>query len=438
MAESKYKNINDAPRGGIKAWWVWGLASFFYLYEFIIRVAPSVMTDELQLTFSLSATQLAGALATYYYIYSPMQFFVGILLDRFGGKCLLVPASVVVGIGCFMVLVPNGTIVSLSIARLLMGLGSAFGFVGALYLASMWFPHSRLAMIAGLTTTLGMVGAIIGERPLSEFVEHSRWEEAWIWFGIIGFIVAILLLVFIPKPPSWEIERRKKHFKGHGAVGILDSVIIIAKNPQSWIIAFISGCMYMTLSVFGDQWGVQYVMKVTGAKKTTAAGAASMVYVGWLFGAPVIGFISDIFKRRKAPVLWGSAISLLFFIYLVISDDISIEAMHVILFIIGFTSSAKVITFVANMEINPNFARGTAVAFTNMVVMLIGGVFQHLWGFILDLASGPGYQTACQSTEFSYRMALCTIPAMMLLGFIACLCMKETYFCDEEETHEVL
>jgi len=42
-------------------------------------------------------------------------------------------------------------------------LGSAFAFVGVLKLASLWLPPSRFAFIAGLATSLGMVGAMVGD-----------------------------------------------------------------------------------------------------------------------------------------------------------------------------------------------------------------------------------------------------------------------------------
>jgi hypothetical protein len=36
---------------GLKPWVIWGVAALFYLYEFFVRVAPSVMEPELQRTF---------------------------------------------------------------------------------------------------------------------------------------------------------------------------------------------------------------------------------------------------------------------------------------------------------------------------------------------------------------------------------------------------
>jgi MFS family permease len=48
----------------------------------------------------------------------------------------------------------------LGVARLMQGFGSAFAFVGTMYLATQWFPRRKIALLSGLTTSLGMLGAI--------------------------------------------------------------------------------------------------------------------------------------------------------------------------------------------------------------------------------------------------------------------------------------
>ena len=49
-----------------KAWIIWAAAVSFYLYEYVLRVSPSVMTDSLMLHFGVNATAL-GVLTSFYY-----------------------------------------------------------------------------------------------------------------------------------------------------------------------------------------------------------------------------------------------------------------------------------------------------------------------------------------------------------------------------------
>lgn len=436
MNQDESKTWN--PPGGSKAWTIWALASLFYLYEFAVRVAPSVMVDELQIAFSINATQLAGTLAIYYYIYSPMQFVVGILFDRFGGKRLLVPATLILAGGCFLASTSEGSLFTLGSSRFLMGLGSAFGFVGVMYLASVWFPHNRLALISGLTTSLGMVGGMLGEHPLSLYVDQFGWDMSWIWFSVGGVFIALMMVLIIPAAPKWEVKRRQKHFSKDNRTTFLDSLWAVVKNPQTWLIGFIGASLYMSLSVFADQWGIQYLMNTYTLEKSVAAKLVAMVYIGWLVGGPIAGFLSDKLKHRKLPLLIGCLGSVMCFIILVLPISLPSYGLHTLLFIMGLVCSTQVITFVANMEITANFARGTAVAFTNMVVMLLGGLFQHFFGYILDFVQGSETIQISEYSSTSFRIALTLIPCMLFLSLIASFFIKETFFADEEETRELL
>ena len=59
------------------------LAILFYYYEYYLRVAPSVMSSELKLTFNLSEAAFGNLAAFFYYAYTPMQIPVGMILLGF-------------------------------------------------------------------------------------------------------------------------------------------------------------------------------------------------------------------------------------------------------------------------------------------------------------------------------------------------------------------
>src|ERR1700730_15944572 len=81
---------------------IWGLAAVFYFYELVLLVSPSVMLNDLTLTFSTSAEQLGSLAAFYYYAYAAMQIPVGLLMDRFGPRILLTLAALFCALGCLI------------------------------------------------------------------------------------------------------------------------------------------------------------------------------------------------------------------------------------------------------------------------------------------------------------------------------------------------
>jgi MFS family permease len=73
----------------------------------------------------------------------------------------MIPASIIVTIGCACLLVPWDSIWSFAIGRLLMRFGSAFEFIGVMYLATVWFSKARVSFVSGVTTAIALLGAIL-------------------------------------------------------------------------------------------------------------------------------------------------------------------------------------------------------------------------------------------------------------------------------------
>ena len=51
------------------------------------------------------------------------------------------------------------------VCRMLMGFGASFAFVGALKIASLWFP-SKFGFLSGATQAIGVLGAAFGVGPV--------------------------------------------------------------------------------------------------------------------------------------------------------------------------------------------------------------------------------------------------------------------------------
>ena len=120
-------------------WLICGLGAIFYSYEYLLRIAPSVMEHSLRTHFDLSATGFGFLSSIYYFAYVPMQLPVGVLLDRYGPQRLLTFACFICVAGTFLFTSTNIYWIA-SLCRFLMCFGSAFAFVGLLKLATIRLP----------------------------------------------------------------------------------------------------------------------------------------------------------------------------------------------------------------------------------------------------------------------------------------------------------
>ena len=86
-------------RSGFYPWLVWGLTASFYCYGFFQRVAPSVMVSELMVDFNVSAAALGNLSAFYFYAYASLQLPIGVMIDHWSPKRMLVGAALLCGVG---------------------------------------------------------------------------------------------------------------------------------------------------------------------------------------------------------------------------------------------------------------------------------------------------------------------------------------------------
>ncbi len=410
------------PPGDWRAWVIWGTAAVFYLYEFFVRVAPSVMQEPLMEVMHVNAAGFGLAMGAYYYVYSPLQLVTGSLLDRYGARWILLPSVLVVAAGCLLEAFGE-TMVGMTLARGLQGLGSAFAFVGTMYLAAQWFPHSRLALIAGLTTALGMAGGILGNAGLQWLIEVEGWRATLHFSWIAGAVVFVVMLALIPPAPSWAAAASRSTAP---PINLLASILKVLRNPQTLVIGLIGGVLYLPLTVIGGLWGESYIMAISPMSAQGASNAVSMLYVGWLVGAPLAGWLSDRARKRRVFLVASTALTLLTTVLLTTFTTLHPGVMFGLLLAIGLASSMQVVTFVAAIEANDPLLNGTALSANNMMVMLLGGLAQPLFGWILDICaqgvpSGGGY------TGEHYRMAMVLLPASAMLGVVASFFLKESF-----------
>jgi len=407
-------------RGGLRAWWIWSVAASFYLYEFLVRVAPSVMERALQERFGLSSAALGAADGTYFYVYAPMQIAVGLLLDRFGVKRCLAPAAALCGLACFGVLASDRAL-GLVLARGLMGLGSAFAFVGAMHLATVWFPAHRIALLSGLTTALGMLGAVASQLPLVALVESQGWREAWWACGVLGLAIAAAILLFVPRPPPWERDKHATRAPADDPPTVWRGLGAVLSHPQVWIVASVGAAIYLPLSVVGTLWGDPFVMAVADATPRQAALCISLLYLAWIVGSPLAGWLSDRLGTRRRLLQAAALATALLLALMVAPLPHTPVTLSAVILGLGLVSSPQVLVFVCNIENAPRWAAGTAVAVTNLIVMLVGGALQPVVGSLLDVGA------ANAPTAAAFRRALALLPAIAVVGFAASLWLRETW-----------
>ncbi|MBN1684041.1 MAG: MFS transporter [Gammaproteobacteria bacterium] len=402
-------------------WLIWGTAAIFYFVQYVTRISGSVMVPDLMRSFSVDAFHLGALNAFFYYAYVAMQLPVGMLIDRYGTRKLLVFTTLVVALGCFSFSISHHIELA-KFSRFLMGFGSAFAFISAIKLATEWFEQKHFGLLTSTTQALGMLGAVAGGAPIAILITFLSWREIMMGFSVI-FLVLTFMILLLVKDRTTATERKSNIRE----VSFRESLLTVIKNPRSWTNGIYIGVLYAPMTAFSELWGVSFLERVYHLSVKTAALAIGVIFIGWAIGAPIVGWISDCIRRRKPILILSALLSLIFLGIVLYAPNLPLPLLFIFLFLFGVSNTGVGVSYAVGEEVNPRSEAGTSVAFANMASVLIGTILQPLIGWLLDLGwSGKMLDGIRYYDASDFHRAMIILIGCFIIGIIFSFLVPET------------
>ncbi|MDF1678754.1 MAG: MFS transporter [Legionellaceae bacterium] len=393
-------------------WLIWFLGAFFYFYENLLQVSPSVMVQDLMRALSIDAGGLGLLAGAFFCGYAPIQIPAGVLADHYNVRLLLGSAITFCVVGCLLFVTSHG-IYQAALGRLLIGMGSGFAAICSMKLATLLFPANKFPFLVGLMVTFGMTGSIMGGGPLAVVVESIGWRSSLYGLITLGIILGIFV-VWLVQEKKHTTEDTKHPEKDHH---VLHGLMQVVACRHSWAVAGYGGLMFAPTSIFGGLWGVPFVMQAYSLDKPTAASLVSLLFLGWVIGGPLTGLIAGRFEKKRPTLFIGSLGALVCMSSILYLPHMPLFVLSVLIFCFGLFSSCFLPSFSIMKEIHDTAYSGAALGFMNTANMvggliglpLVGLVLNHLWdGQMLD--GVKHYTTA------NYVLSLSLLPLMMLIS----------------------
>lgn len=419
MPNSRLKNTNPAlPLGGLKAWLVCLSAGLFFFYEFFQLNLFDVINQPLRDDFQIDARQLSWMSSAYVWANTLFLLPAGILLDRFSVRRVILTAMMI----CILGTVGFGLTHSYFGAfffHFLTGIGNAFCFLSCVVLAARWFPPRRQALVIGSLVTMAFFGGMMAHTPMAYLNEHFGWRQAMMIDGGVGLLLFLWLLLIIQDRPFTE-----QPISNAPPQPVLPAFVQALRNPQNWLCGLYTSCLNLPIMVFGALWGASYLQTVHHLSTISASNVVSCLFIGSMFGCPLIGWVSDAMGRRKFPMIVAAVLTLAAFSPLFLAGSLSSLSLCLIFFAIGFVTSAQVISYPCIAESNLPTSTGAATGIASVIIMGGGGVGQVVFGQLMQAHAGFATQNY---SAIDFQFALWMFPVATVIALLGLIFTRETY-----------
>jgi sugar phosphate permease len=401
----------------------YALGAAAFVLSFFHRVAPGAIVADMRTTFGASATTLGFIAAFYFYPYAAMQLPSGVLADSIGPRRLFTGGSLVAGAGS-LVFAFAPSVGWLLAGRALVGLGVAVVFISVLKLIASWFSEREFGTWVGVLQLIGNLGGMLGAYPLAWAVQHVSWRAVFAGTGAISLLLAAAIWFGVrdsprdaglaPAQPAGGAENAPgaKH-------GWLKGLAVVAGNSQTWAGFALHFGIVGSYLTFSGLWAVPYLTDGLGMSRSDATLHVTAMILGFAFGSPLVGTLSDRMGRRL-PLLRGLALAFLacwmpWVMGWVLPYAASIAAFACM----GLSMSGAVLCWALAKELNPPSLSGTATSLVNTGGFLGTALLQPGVGWILDLSGELPVLDA-------YRRAAGVLALVALAGVVAAFRLRET------------
>ncbi|WP_336628345.1 MULTISPECIES: MFS transporter [unclassified Microbacterium] len=413
--------MNSAAAPTWRTWLIWIVGVAAYVLSITNRTSLSAVGVDAAHLFQADASTLSLFAVLQLAVYGLMQIPVGLLLDRFGSRPIMVAGMLLMSVGqLVMAFAPNVGVAI--VARMILGAGDAAIFPGVLRLVAIWFPAQRGPLMAQLTGIVGQLGQLVALIPLPLLLHSTTWSVAFGSLAGLGVLFTVLVFALIRNRPP-EFTEDVSVNTDTGAIRVVTSQADLRVSLREALahpgtrLGFwthfttpFAGTAFMML------WGIPFLTSGEGLSIGTAS-LVTTVYVlfGILFG-PVLGTLSARHPTSRSLMLVLPTIGIQVIVWLAVilwPGPAPLWLLIVLAIALASGGPASMVAFDHARTHNPQHRLSTATGVVNGGGFLAALVAIFLIGLALDV---QGAGTPATYTLDAFRWAFLTQVPLWLIG----------------------
>ncbi|MEO6472763.1 MAG: MFS transporter [Aeromicrobium sp.] len=389
---------DDRPKGAVGIWLV-ALAVYLLavFHRSSMAVAGLAATDR----FHISSSQLSTFVMMQLLVYAAMQIPVGLLLDRFGSRRIMIAGVLTLTLAQTGFAFSNTYSLAL-LARLFVGAGDAMIFICVLRLVNTWFPARRIPLVTQMTGVLGQMGAIAAAVPMTIALRNLGWTKSYLIAASIGIVVGLALLIVIHDSP----DERSLTGPPLSLTEVRKSLSESWAHPGTRLGLWTHFSTQFSATTLGLLWGYPFFVKGEQLSTATAGVLLTILVIAVMVAGPILAWIITNHPWHRSTLVLGIVLSIVtvWSVVLAWPGNAPLALLVVLVIVVGVGGPASMIGFDFGRTSNPPHRLGSSTGIINQGGFVASLILVVSIGLILDWRT-PGSGTNYSPSAFRWAMS---------------------------------
>jgi MFS family permease len=384
-------------------WLVWAVGLIAYTVGVMHRTSIGVAGLDAADRFQASPAALSGFVVLQLLVYAVLQVPVGMLLDRFGARRLIVAGALIMAAGQLGLALATTLPLAVT-ARVLVGAGDALTFISVLSVVTAWFPPRRVPLMTQLTGLIGQSGQVLSALPFAALLHGRGWSTAFVAAAALGVAVALAVLAVVrnrpagaPAPPPAPSPRQ-----------VLAGLVASWREPGTRLGLWTHTGTQFSGTVFALLWGVPYLVAGQGLSATAASALLTLFVLVGVATGPVFGVFTARHPLRRSWLVLGVIVLtvLTWTAVLLVPPPAPPWLLVVLILVLALGGPGSMIGFDYARTFNPGHLQGTAVGIVNVGGFLAALLVAWGVGVVLGLVGPGGYSPEAFRAAWTVQYAV--------------------------------
>jgi MFS family permease len=371
------------------------------------RASQSVIAPELTRELALSPRLLGMANGSFFLAIGLAQVPIGSLFDRYGPRRVITLLTAVAVLGAAVhALAQDGA--TLVWARLLLGLGCAGSFMGAVVLCGRWYGGPRFATVLSWVFAASNVGVLAATAPLAAATRAVGWRWGFAALAVLTAVLAILFYALVRDAPPGPARAPAGERLRDTLRGVLEVWRVPGLGP---VLAMHTFAYASVITVLG-LWAGPYLHDVHGLDSAARGTILLAMAVAQIAGVLGYGPLDRWFRSRKRIVSTGALGTIAVLVALAALARPPVWLASSLLVLLCLVTAYGILIVAHGRSLFPDHLVGRGVTTVNLAQVAGTTLLPVLTGAIV----GAFPTTVNGSPEIAYRLAFAAIAGCLAAG----------------------